>query len=94
MLADLASQHARRVGAGERDPARHRNQQRRNHGDQPVTHGEDGVGPHRFAQIDSLLQRTDQQPGDMIMPGGVKINVLDIQKRMQGGGAMSPAPSR
>jgi hypothetical protein len=23
----------------------------------------------------------DQRPGDMIMPGGMKMNILDIQKR-------------
>jgi hypothetical protein len=32
----------------------------------------------------------DQKPGDMIMPGGVKLNVLDIQKRMQSGGGAAP----
>lgn len=27
----------------------------------------------------------DQKPGDMILPGGTKLNVLDLQRRSQGG---------
>jgi hypothetical protein len=33
----------------------------------------------------------DQKPGDMIMPGGMKINILDMQKRVMPG---APPPSR
>lgn len=35
-----------------------------------------------------------QTPGDMIMPGGVKINVRDMQKMQAGQGAAPPAPQK
>jgi hypothetical protein len=35
-----------------------------------------------------------QKPGDMIMPGGVKINVRDMQKMQAGQGAAPAAPQK
>lgn len=35
----------------------------------------------------------DQKPGDMIMPNGMKINILDMQKRGAPGMMMPPPPS-
>ncbi len=35
-----------------------------------------------------------QKPGDMIMPGGVKINVRDMQKMQAGQGAPAGAPQK
>ena len=34
--------------------------------------------------------QADQKPGDIIMPGGMKMNIADIQKMRQGGGMMAP----
>ena len=34
----------------------------------------------------------DQKPGDMIMPNGMKINILDMQKRGAPGMMMPPSP--
>jgi len=36
--------------------------------------------------------KADQKPGDMIMPNGMKINIVDMQKAAGAGGA--PAPKR
>lgn len=36
--------------------------------------------------------KSDQKPGDMIMPGGMKMNIVDIQKVRQGGGGMMAPP--
>jgi Protein of unknown function (DUF3617) len=36
--------------------------------------------------------KSDQKPGDMIMPGGMKMNIADMQKMRQGGGGMMPPP--
>ena len=64
LLPNLAAQHPGGIGASQRDASGDRNQQRRNHRHQPVAHGEHGVGARRFAQVDPLLQRADQQAGD------------------------------
>ena len=37
--------------------------------------------------------QADQKPGDIIMPGGVKMNIADIRK-MRGGGAPPALPQR
>lgn len=36
--------------------------------------------------------RSDQKPGDVIMPGGMKMNIVDMQKMRQGGGGMMAPP--
>jgi hypothetical protein len=38
--------------------------------------------------------KADQKPGDMIMPGGVKVNILDLQNMPMPGGRPPGAPKR
>jgi hypothetical protein len=36
--------------------------------------------------------KTGQKPGDIIMPGGIKMNVTDMQQKMRQGGGVAPPP--
>jgi len=36
----------------------------------------------------------NQKPGDVIMPGGIKVNIRDLQKFGLGGGTQLPSPPR
>jgi hypothetical protein len=64
-----------------------------------ITTKSDGpLAPGEMSELSMTLQgkwlgpcAADQKPGDMIMPGGMKINVIDMQRRMPGGAGGPPA---
>lgn len=62
-----------------------------------VTSSGDGIpgGSHTMTLTAKWLGpcAADQRPGDMIMPNGMKVNILDIQKRGVPG-MMAPPPTR
>jgi len=61
LRADLPAQRIGRGGPGQHHAARHGDQQRRDHGDQPVAHRQRGIRAERIRQGGALLQRSDQQ---------------------------------
>ena len=69
LRSQLCRQLSGRRGPRQHHSARDRDQQRRNHRHQSVAHRQNRVGAHRFAQVNSLLQRPDQQPGHDIDGG-------------------------
>ena len=68
--------------------ARHRNQQRRDHGHQSVPDGEDGVGPERLAERNVELEDPDQKAGDDIdggnENGGQSIALAEARRAIHG----------
>ncbi len=56
-------------GAGDHHAARHRDQQRWDHGDQAIADGEHGVGLQRFAERNIELEDADQESGDDVDGG-------------------------
>ncbi len=71
------------------DAASNRNQQRRNHGDQPIADGENGVGFQRFLEGNALLEDADEKSCDDVdgrnQNGGQRIALVEA-------GAPSMAP--
>jgi hypothetical protein len=60
-------------------------------------------GPSKAGPAETKMQldakwagacKADQKPGDMIMPGGVKVNILDLQNMPVPGGRPPGAPKR
>ncbi|MGZ3409106.1 MAG: DUF3617 domain-containing protein [Xanthobacteraceae bacterium] len=63
-----------------------------------TTKSEGALAPGEMSELSMTLQgkwlgpcAADQKPGDMILPGGTKMNVLDLQRRGQGGAGGPPA---
>ena len=88
LLANLAAQHAGGVGAGQRDAAGDRDQQRRNQRDQAVADGEHRVGARGLGQRHALLQGADQQAGDDVdagnQDGGQRVALVEARRAVHG----------
>ena len=63
-----------------------------------TTKSEGALAPGEMSELSMTLRAkwlgpcaADQKPGDMILPGGTKMNVLDLQQRRQGGAGGPPA---
>ena len=98
LLANLAAQQAGRVGAGQGDAAGDRDQQRGNQRDQPVAHGQHGIGARGLAQLDSLLQGADQQAGDDVDGGnqdrGQRVALVEARRAVHGAVELGLAGNR
>ena len=56
-----------------------------------------GLGPHGERRVAVSARwlgpcKEGQRPGDIIIPGGIKMNVLDMRKAMKGAAAETPKP--
>jgi hypothetical protein len=75
-------------GAGHHHASRHRDQQRRDHGDQAVAHGEHGVGFQRLAKGNIQLEDADQKSGDDVdggyQNGGDGIALAEARRPVHG----------
>ena len=75
-------------GAGHHHASRHRDQQRRDHGDQPVADGQHGVGFQRLAEGDIELEDADQESGDDVdggnQDGGDGVALVEAGRAVHG----------
>ncbi len=69
LVGDIVAEVRFRGGAGRDETARHRDQQRRDGGDQALADGQDGVGLGRGRQVDAVLQDADDEAGDDVDDG-------------------------
>ena len=74
--------------AGEDKATGDGDQQAGNHGDQAVTHGEDGVGLDGRHKVDALLQDADEQAGDDVdrrdEDGGEGVSLVEASRTIHG----------
>ena len=88
LLADVRAERVIGCGARHDDAAGHRNQQRRNDGDQAVADGEDGVGLERLLERHALLKDADQESGDDVdghdEDGGQRVALAEARRAVHG----------